>query len=381
MIINTAGEYTLQYTATDACGNSTEVTRQLIVSSPNQVFGAEWDGSNSTAWTRTDASALFADPQPAVANGNGSSPFDDIMPWSGMQIVEDADAGTLVSIPKFWYKWTRDGAKMKLQISNCPSDGFLVSPAHADRGDGQGERDVVYVGRYHSCFVDYKSVTGVNPKVSMTRAGFRTNIHNLGSNIWQYDFSMYWTICMLYLVEFADWNSQEKIGYGCGNNSSVVANGSTDAMQYHTGTDAASRTTYGHIQYRHIEGLWDNVYDFCDGIYFNGTDVYAIKNPADFSDNTGGTLVGTRENTTGVPQTFTEPTASGFEYALYPATASGSDYTTRTCDRCSFTSSGVVLYVGGFYYQFQYYGLFYLNGNYGVSYTNGDVGSRLQKLP
>lgn len=34
MIINEAGEYTLQYTATDACGNSTTVERDLLVEGP-----------------------------------------------------------------------------------------------------------------------------------------------------------------------------------------------------------------------------------------------------------------------------------------------------------------------------------------------------------
>ena len=34
MIINEAGEYTLQYTATDACGNSTTVERDLVVDAP-----------------------------------------------------------------------------------------------------------------------------------------------------------------------------------------------------------------------------------------------------------------------------------------------------------------------------------------------------------
>lgn len=380
MIINEPGTYELKYVAEDSCGNKTEVTRPLVVSSPSQVFGAEWDGSDNTKWARTDAAALFADPQPAVANGTGSSPFDDIMPWSGMNIVEDADAGTLVSIPKFWYKWTRNGDAMKLQIANGPEDGFLVSPAHADRGDGKGERDVVYVGRYH-CGSDYKSVTGVLPKANEKRSSFRANIHNLGNDIWQNDFAMFWTIRMLYLVEFANWNSQEVIGYGCGNNSSAVANGSTDAMQYHTGTSAATRTTFGYVQYRYIEGLWDNVLDWCDGIYFNNANVYAIKNPDNFSDTDGGTLIGTRANNSGVPKTFTTPTEDGFEYALYPATTSGSDYSVRTCDGCHFNSSGVVLCVGGSYNQFQSYGLFYLSGYLGVSYSYGYFGSRLQKLP
>ena len=359
----------------------------------SSIYGVQWNGSSSTAWTRTDDAALFADPQPYYAgmSGTPSSPFDSCMPWSGMEIVDDADAGKLVKIPKFWFKWTRSGSSMKLQISDSEQPGFYVSPAHADRGDGSGERDYVYVGRYHCSGAGtgtYKSTSGVAPKVSTTRADFRTGIHNLGSKIWQYDFAMWWTINMLYLVEFADWNSQAKIGGGCSETtatSSAVYNmGYTDSMPYHTGTVSSSigATVYGGTQYRYIEGLWDNCYDWCDGIYFSTADVYAIKNPANFSDSTGGTKVGTRPTATGWTTAWNDPSASGFEYALYPSTADSSlDGSTYICDRCSYNASGVVLYVGGNYNQNQNYGAFYLNGNNQASYQNAYFGSRLQKLP
>lgn len=50
------------------------------------IYGVEWDWTSSgpTKGTRTDGAAGFADPQPAVNNGNGSSPFDGLMPWAGM---------------------------------------------------------------------------------------------------------------------------------------------------------------------------------------------------------------------------------------------------------------------------------------------------------
>ena len=374
------GTYTLKYTAEDSCGNKTEAKRTVIVKAAT-VFGTEWDGGESSAWTRTDGAASFADPSPAVANGTGSSPFDSIMPWSGMKRVSDPVAGELVEIPKYWYKWTRDGAKMKLQIANEATEGFLVSPAHADRGDGAGERSVVYVGRYH-CADDYKSKTGVEPVRSKTRDQFRQGIHALGTGIYQYDFAMYWTIAMLYLVEFADWNSQAKIGYGCGTSNSVANEGATDAMQYHTGTNAASRDTYGEVQYRYIEGLWSNVYDWVDGIYFNNTNVYCINNPANFSDTTGGTLVGTRVNASDYIKAFTNPNTSGFEYALYPNSvgdgASAKNYVT---DYCYFGTSGVVLRVGGSYNNHaQDRGLFYVYGNDSASASSSYFGSRLMKL-
>ena len=286
----------------------------------------------------------------------------------------------MVSIPKYYYKWTKNGNAMSLQISDKAQDGFYVSPAHADRGDGSGERDVVYVGRYH-CVSDYKSTSGVNPLGGIMRATARTNIHNLGSNVWQYDFAMYWTIMMLYLVEYADWNSQNVIGYGCGNGSGVQAQGATDAMTYHTGTTAASRTTYAvGIQYRHIEGLWSNVCDWCDGIYPSGSNVYAIKNPASFSDEANGTQIGTRPTSDGYISAWSVPTVTEFEYALYPSAVSGSE-STYVCDYCSYNSSGAVLFVGGNYYQGQNKGAFYLNGVSTMWFTASYIGCRIMKLP
>ena len=73
--------------------------------------------------------------------------------------VTDVVAGELVAIPKFWYKWTKSGNSLKLQIADKETDGFHVSPAHADRGDGKGERDIVYIGRYHCNTNNYKRIS------------------------------------------------------------------------------------------------------------------------------------------------------------------------------------------------------------------------------
>ena len=374
------GTTTVTVSAADD-GNYTAGSASLSVQVQfSEIYGVEWDGTGTTVWSRTDAAELFTDPEPAVNNGTGSSPFDDIMPWSGMVTSEDPEAGTVVSIPKFWYKWTRSGNGMKLQISNGPEDGFLVSPAHADRGDGYGERDVIYVGRYH-CGSNYKSQTGGQPATNITRAAARTGIHALGADIYQWDWATLWTIMMLYLVEYANWNSQAAIGYGCSPSSKKFNMGLTDAMQYHTGTSAASRTTYGCCQYRHIEGLWDNVYDWVDGIYFSGANVYCILNPDDYSDTTGGTLVGQRATNSGWISAWTDPSAvDGYEWALYPDAVNGSESTFVT-DYCDYIASGVVLRAGGNYVQNQDRGLFFANGDNDASVLKGSVGSRLHKLP
>ena len=345
------------------------------------VYGVTWDGTSTTALSRTDNAAGFTNPVPYISGaGSYSSPFDTLQPWAGMVRTTDAAAGELVAIPKYWFKWTKSGASMTLKIANKATAGFSVSPAHADRGDGSGERDTVYVGRYH-CDSAYKSTTGVALKTSVTRASARSGIHNLGSTIWQYDFAMYWTIMMLYLVEFADWNSQAKIGYGGGSNIAPQNVGASDSMPYHTGTMQSSRTTYGvGCQYRYIEGLWDNVPNWCDGIYFSGANVYCIKNPASFSDTANGTNIGTRPTTSNCISAWSIPSASGFEYALYPSDVAGSD-STYICDFCSYESSGVVSLCGGSYTQSQSVGLFFLNGSQTASDSPAYIGCRLQKLP
>lgn len=358
------------YLAYSGTGAQVAVTAQFV-----SIYGVTWDGTSTTALSRTDASANFTDPVPALSNGTGSSPFDNLAPWKDMTRVTDSAAGEMVKIPKFWYKISTN--PLKIQIADGALSGYSVCPACMDRGDGKGERDYILVGRYHCSSSNYKSATGVTPKASITRSTARSSIAALGTGISQMDFTTRFTIWLLYIVEFADWNSQTKIGYGCGNNSSTQNMGYTDSMQYHTGTTQSSRTTYGlGTQYRYIEGLWDNVYDWLDGCYYNSNGLNIILNPANFSDTANGTLVG--KPTGGYPTVLTVSSAAGFPM-FYPTTAGGSN-TTYIPDYWYFYTSGPCLYCGGYYGQDVDYGLFCIS-YYGASGTSGVIGCRLQKLP
>lgn len=339
------------------------------------IYGASWDGTSTTKWSRTDEAADFTDPVPYVAGASSyGSPFDSLQPWAGM-VKSERTGGTMVAIPKFWYKLEQNGAGMIIKIADRAVEGYSVSPAHMDRGDGHGERDVVYIGRYH-CNGTYKSGTG-SPRANMTRSSARSGIHNLGSTIWQSDFAMRFTVWLLYIVEFCDWNSQAKIGYGCGNNSSPQPMGYTDSMPYHTGTTQSSRTAYGcGTQYRNIEGLWDNVLDWCDGCYNNSDGLNIILNPSKFSDSSNGTAVGVPSN--GWPSAFKVKANGGFPVFI-PTSASGSD-ATYSCDYWYFDSSYPCLCVGGYYDRSASYGVFCVYCG-AASYYSGHIGCRLQELP
>ena len=154
--------------------------------------------------------------------------------------------------------------------------------------------------------------------------------------------------------------------------------GYTDSMTYHTGTTQASRTTYGlGTQYRWIEGLWDNVYDWMDGCYYNGNGLNIIKIPANFSDTANGTAVGTPSD--GYPSVMNISTITGFEWVMYPTTASGSE-STYIPDSWNFDASVPCLYVGGDYGQVLGYGVFYVSYD-SASSASADLGCRLQELP
>ena len=386
LTLRRAGTYTVTATKGSETRTDTVAVTQdegsYSVSLPfRHIYGISWDGTSTTKCSRTDDAELFVDPVPYVSGASSyGSPFDNLMPWSGMEIVEDDACGTLVKIPKFWYKLTQNGNGIKIQIADAEADGFSVSPAHMDRGDGAGERDVVYVGRYHginSGADSYKSWTGYTPAGSITRNDARANTKKLGTGVWQWDWAMHLTIQLLYIVEFADWNSQKCIGYGCGNNSAKQANGASDNMPYHTGTMQTARTTFGvGVQYRHIEGLWDNVYDWVDGCYYNSSGLNLILNPANFSDSSGGTPVGVPSN--GYPSALGVKTAGPYPVFI-PTAAAGSD-STYVPDSWNFNASSPCLRVGGYYGQGLNLGLFCVSYS-AASDSSANFGSRLQKLP
>ena len=391
--IPSSGTYSVSAAkGTDSASDTITISERIAYTvslSFAHTYGVVWDKTSTATWsnpqfTRTDESASFADPNPYYPgmSGSPSSPFDDLMPWSGM-VQEIIDGNVLVKIPKFWYKITNDSSQLKIQISDSAQDGFKVSPAHQARNSNEFDRDYVYIGRYKCSSTDYKSQSGKSPKVSITRATARTSISNLGANYWQQDFATYWTIRLLYLVEFANWNSQAVIGYGCGNNSSVENTGASDSMPYHTGTMQSARTTYGvGTQYRWIEDLWGNVLEWVDGIYFSSSSVYIITDPSSFSDSSDGTLVGTRATSSKEIKDFFAPSDSTLDWAMYPNTVvSDSNYSTYVCDACVYSNGGVILCVSDYYTQNQSFGLFYMNGGNNASYSSGVIGTRLMYLP
>ena len=118
----------------------------------------------------------------------------------------------------------------------------------------------------------------------------------------------------------------------------------------------ANRTDYGvGVQYRYIEGLWDNVYDWMDGCYYSSNGISVILNPNNFSDTENGTVIGT-------PQSSGYPTAFAISnWSIYPNSTTGGSSTTGSCDYWGYNSSYPCLFCGGYYSRLEDLGLFFVS--------------------
>ena len=379
----TLGDQTAEGTVSiTASGQSKSLT--LIYAN---VFGVMWDTSNSsTALTRLTPStdpygyvtkSVTTEPKPAVGTGSGSSPFDAYAPWNGMKECNLNASGTvtawkgdsrfshdcdytMVFIPAFYVAQKRSGTKQYFYVSDKPKTGFTKHP-------GSGK----YIGKYHMGSVR-PSTALVSPYVNITRATARSNAKSKGSKFHLYDFATYCAIIFLYIVEFANWNCQTKIGQGFVSRNSSTQSGATDSMTYHTGR-ASGTDGQTSVQYRWIENLWGNVYQWVDGFNANGTAAYYCTDPSKYADDTatGYTNIGTLPASGWIKDLTV--TDNGL---LIPKTSGGSE-TTYVPDYAYSDPDWRVLCVGGDWNEGTYAGLLSFNASTSSSGSYSNVSARL----
>lgn len=346
------------------------------------AYGVEWDYENSSsAVTRKGLATSFSAPAPAESTSDsGSSPFDTIAPWKDMKrfcvingnLIPDTDPSydetnydTLVYIPEFYYTAYKDTAisKWLWAISPTALPGYVKHP-----GSGR------YVGRFHTggSSSGVYSKGGVAPLVNTSQTSFRQYSAAKGTGWGMMDLATWSAIQMLYLVEYADFDSQAKLGSGfAGVQSSVGTMGATGAATYHT-----LKISSGHNMYRWIEDPFSNCLDWIDGFLGSTSAAYA---------GAAGSYAG---NTSGLENLgFALPSGNyitGFGYsekapwAFIPDAASSSSES-YVRDKVWSGSSLCPVYVGGDYISHPSYGLWYFSADYAASSSYAVLGSRLQK--
>ncbi len=346
------------------------------------TWGVKYEGGPSTKWTRTDDAALYEDPVAATPSIQGHSPFASYDPWNTSDQMDGVNHCR--KFKKFWVDAGMQGGYPYVRIADYARAGFKPAPAFADRGDSKGEVDYILVGKY-ACGDDYSSKPGVMPKSSMTCKQAIDGIAALGDGYICWDDALLMTLWFLYIVEYADWDSQAVVGYGCGATSSKANTGATDSLDYPTGTSAATRETYGEVKLYGVEGVWSNVYFWLAGVRTASGDIYVSSNPADYSamaGGTGGTLVGRVPASTGWMKAVKFSETEGFEWHLLTTETGGSE-STYMADYCYLyaSSSYVVIFAGGGCNNHDRGGGVLYQYNASTSGTSGSIGAHFYKRP
>lgn len=336
--------------------------------------------SSSPAWARTD-DAVGLTATASVGTSAGSSDFDNCAPWSGMTRETLSTGDVMVKIPKFWYRRYKEGDIEYIKIADKATTGFTLHPLFNHAGV---ESDYAYVGAYKTSS-NNKSVSGASPQVNQTRATFRTNAKAKGTGWSLIDIAAVSAIQMLCMVEFATTNAQAAIGRGyCDSNSAALSTGSCNNVANLTGRPAGTDGKTG-VVYRGIEDFWGNVWEWVDGVNWNGGTYYVCNNPANYADDTatnytalsykGATNWSSSYITTEGLDTGNNP------HVMLPSAAGSGSESTYYCDACWSSTGWRVFLHGGFWNGGSICGLFSASLYYSSSISYSYFGSRLLYIP
>lgn len=336
--------------------------------------------SSSPAWARTD-DAVGLTATASVGTTAGSSDFDNCAPWSGMTRETLSTGDVMVKIPKFWYRRYKEGDIEYIKIADKATTGFTLHPLFNHAGV---ESDCAYVGAYKTSS-NNKSVSGASPQVSQTRATFRSNAKAKGTGWSLIDIAAVSAIQMLCMVEFATTNAQAAIGRGyCDSNSAVLSTGSCNNVANLTGRPAGTDGKTG-VVYRGIEDFWGNVWEWVDGVNWNGGTYYVCNNPANYADDTATNYTAlSYKGSTGWSSSYitTEGLDAGNNpHVMLPSAAGSGSESTYYCDACWSSTGWKVFRRGGCWYYGSVCGLFTASLDSASSSSHADFGSRLLYIP
>ena len=384
------------YSGTGAV-NKDEANRVSAVPRTSVKYGVIWHHTQSSpVCERIDDSINYS---ATATNGAtaGVSDFDGKPIYKDIKVCNvvnravvayEGDAGfkrdgtngdVMVEIPKFYYKVTDDGTNRTYEISDTALDGFSIAPRHAPCDDFPNGLNKIYVGAYEAS-AGYKSISGAAPLATKTLPAFRTGFTGRGSGYYMVDWATQFEIQILYLVEFATWNSQLVVGNGNASTTAAIATGGSDSVAGLTGCSDMSSSALA-VKYRGMENLWGNVLEWRDGINFDDSTIYICINPSKYASDTvtNYTKLG-----------YTKAASNGYISALgvdtsmpwaQISTGVAGSVSTYLCDYYWQNSGWHVAYVGGYWGLGSLAGLFFLSSRGDSSLSHAGIGSRLLVLP
>ncbi len=305
------------------------------------AYGVEWDESLDT-YSRLGALAGFpcsqslsdillpiqANMKRCVVNDAGVVqyylyPGNSILKEDGVTPADltGADGQVMVEIPKFYYKYEKDGNKHRWWISAVARAGYELHPAFRK---GATEYDYRYYGAYPGVLYDLSasayidgdgsgtqhgagdmlgSISGKKPITNINRASFRTFAEERGAGWHQEDYFLFSAVQLLYITEYADFNAQAMISAGNTKfaawdfDTDIAATGKSNGDGNASGGQSTTNGNSGdYVSYRGIEDIFGNTWRFIDGINVRNYDplggvayasyAFLCDDPDNFDDDT-----------------------------------------------------------------------------------------------
>ena len=402
------------------------------------VYGVRRNTSaTSTAWERVgdsiglEANAVLPASSTTVADIGVVNDFDNIYPWSEIRSYnynantrkvtawygeanfkfDGSNGEVLTYIPGFYYKReVVDGVEYQY-ISKYEQEGYSYSEPfsvgrykmsggedahHTSTGGGSSTSNknsngyielmntIAPGGTIENVFTG-KSISGAYPSVHANLPTFRESASKLGTDFSILDYH-YYVLQMLYLVEYADYDSQAKLGKGVTENDGAIIMGGTDSLGMKSGclvNDGAHS-----VIYRGIEDIYGNTSDFLDGINIKNYQAYINY---DFTTYKSYVFDGNYKALGYVNKSFGDNGGSGWITKLgydsnNPLIGLPTEIDTTNTDQ--YTPSGIkdtyvatlgdkILVVGGAYNYSNNAGLWLFGASVDSDYAYNLVGSRL----
>jgi len=332
--------------------------------------GTLYDNSR-TAYTNglqlTAGSTDFTAATKTIHRDNESNPFSLLEVGDKLVIAGATDAGN----------------NQTVTVATIGDASIIVTEAIVER-----QNDANVTIETEKNFVNDKlcSVSGKAPINDGTRAEFRAIAAKRGTGWRQQDYDLASAIQLLYLIEYADWNSQSVIGNGLtdwagatwdawNDYNPIETSGNSNSDGNATANNSAGDGTTGsYMTYRGIENFFGHIWKWVEGINVNANVPYICNNDSDFADDTvtkytalGVVMV----NANGYVVTL-EQTDRGF----LPASIGGTT-STYLCDYYYQSTGWRVARLGGHAYNGLFAGVACWAVNYSSGYRSPYFGGRL----
>lgn len=291
--------------------------------SDNDIYGLEADFEN----------CIFTRLAGAVGKTAGAD-FDRVNAYGGRRRCNLSDSGevlayygddnfkadgsngqVMVEQPKFYYRVVPlktekiDGAdgyhlhKARYYISDTPKAGFKIHPAFVRNGI---EVEKIYLSAFESCIYNtvsnmflsedeqiadfnvdkLSSIAGAKPCSGTTQKLIRANARKLAHNRGEgWELSAIQSVSatqLLFIIEYATFNSQSTIGNGVTSKTNMAEKTGTTLPLGNISGIKSNSNDVQFISYRGEENLWGNVCCWMDGVI--------ISNPENFNDGQCGKL-------------------------------------------------------------------------------------------